>query len=66
MKVGQRYVYQMQNDMQMIWTVKEVGPGLVKYDVSMIMGGNPIGDPTAQEWRYVAPPAGAAQGPPQQ
>ncbi len=54
-KVGQRYVYQMQNDMQMVWTVKEVGPGLVKYETSIVMGGAPIGDPTPQEWRYVAP-----------
>ena len=58
-KAGQRYVYEMQNNMQQIWTVKEVGADFVKYEMSMIMGGNPLGDPTTQEWKYVAPPEGA-------
>jgi len=53
--VGQRYVYGMQNHMQQIWTVREVGPDFVKYEMRMIMGGNPLGDPVTQEWRYAAP-----------
>lgn len=57
-KVGQRYVYDLQNDLQQVWTVKEVGADFVKYEIALIMGGNPLGDPAAQEWRYVAPPAG--------
>jgi len=53
--VGQRYVFSMQNDMQQIWTVMEVGADFVKYEMAMIMGGNPLGDPTTQEWKYMAP-----------
>lgn len=56
-KVGQRYTYAMQNDMQQEWIVKEVGPDFVRYDMRMLMGGNLLGDPMEQEWRYVAPVA---------
>lgn len=55
-RVGQRYVYEMQNDLAQVWTVTEVGADFVKYEMSMTMGGTPLGDPTTQEWRYFAPP----------
>jgi len=56
-KVGQKYTYEMQNNMQQVWTVKEVGADSVKYEMAMIMGGNPLGDATTQEWKYMAPAA---------
>lgn len=56
-KVGQKYTYEMQNNMQQVWTVKEVGADTVKYEMAMIMGGNPLGDATTQEWKYMAPAA---------
>jgi hypothetical protein len=62
--VGQRYTFEMQNDMQQVWTVKEVGVDFVKYEMAMIMGGNPLGDPTEQEWRYTAPVGGGGQDAP--
>lgn len=57
---GQRYVYTMTNagapKMDMIYTVREVGDQLVKYEVSILMdmgqGMAPVGEPTPQEWRY--------------
>ena len=64
-KVGQRYTYEMQNNLKQVWIVKEVGANFVKYEVAMFMGGNPLGDPIAQEWKYVAPPAGARVEAPQ-
>ena len=56
-RVGQRYVYEMQNNMQQVWTVTEVGADSVKYEISMYMGGNQLGDPFRQEWKYTAPAA---------
>ncbi len=62
-RVGQRYVYEMQNDMQQVWTVRDVGPDFVKYEMAMIMRGNPLGDPTTQEWRWIAPHEGVPPRP---
>lgn len=59
-KAGQKYTFEMQNNMQQVWTVKEVGADFVKYEMAMIMGGNPLGEPTVQEWKYTAPPATTA------
>lgn len=58
-QVGQRYVFEMQNDMQTTWQVTEVGRGTVKYQAIMQMdmgeGMTTVGDPTMQEWAYVPP-----------
>lgn len=54
-RVGQRWVYEMQNNMQQHWTVREVGADFVKYELRMFMSGSPLGDPTMQEWRHGAP-----------
>jgi hypothetical protein len=62
-RLGQRYVYEMQNAMQQVWTVREVGPDFVKYDFAMLLAGQPLGDPTAQEWRYYPAPEGTASTP---
>lgn len=62
-RVGQRYVYELQNRMQQVWTVREVGPDFVKYDFALLLCGEPLGDPTAQEWRHYAPPEGTTPTP---
>lgn len=54
-RVGQRYHFDMQNDMRMIWTVVEVAGARVRYEMQMIMGGNPLGDPQPAEWVWTAP-----------
>lgn len=59
-RAGQRFVYTMTNagapKMEMIYTVREVGDLLVKYDIVVLMdmgqGMTPVGEPTLQEWRY--------------
>lgn len=56
-KAGQKYTYEMQNNMQQVWTVDEVTADTVKYKTQMIMGGNPVGDPTPGEWKWTAPAA---------
>jgi hypothetical protein len=56
-KAGQKYHYEMQNNMQQIWTVDEVTADTVKYKTQMIMNGNPLGDPQAAEWKWTAPAA---------
>jgi len=59
-RVGQRYVFEMPNAMQQLWTVREVGTDFVKFDMAMIMNGDPLGDPTTQDWRYTPPAEGQA------
>lgn len=56
-KAGQKYHYEMQNNMQQIWTVDEVTADTVKYKTQMIMNGNPLGDPQPAEWKWTAPAA---------
>lgn len=61
-KVGQKYVYEMPNNMQSIWEVTEVGDNMVKYKTTMLMdmgeGPAPVGEPTEQEWTYTKPTGG--------
>lgn len=56
---GQRYTFDLQHDCWQVWTVKEVGADFVKYELQLIMGGKPVGDPSPQEWKYMAPVAAA-------
>jgi len=64
-KVGQKYHYTMTNagaaPMTMIYEVKELGDGLVKYTTQMIMdmgqGPAPVGEPNPMEWKHVEAPA---------
>jgi hypothetical protein len=58
-KVGQKYHYEMQNNMTAIWEVTEVAENMVKYTMTMMMdmgqGPAPVGDPQEQTWKYEAP-----------
>jgi hypothetical protein len=68
-RAGQKYIYSLQGgQMQMTFLVREVGPGLVRYDMQTFMdmgqGLQPVGEAVRQEFRQgqvVTPPAGEGE-----
>lgn len=58
-KVGQKYIYEMPNNMTATWEVTEVGKNMVKYKTTMMMdmgqGPQAVGEPTEQTWEYKVP-----------
>jgi hypothetical protein len=66
-KVGQKYHYHMNNagmEMDQVWEVTEMTDSEVKYNLTTIMNGKPLGEPTALSWSIPKPVASDAPADP--
>jgi hypothetical protein len=63
-KVGQKYTYHMVPapgaEMDMIWEVTAITDSEVKYRMTSVVKGKPVGEPTEQSWAIPAPVASDA------